>query len=94
MKLEEAIHKPLNDIRDKISQADSRLDKFLNPIETQYEKLKDKYVPDYARELMQLDNIPSEDLSSGDLTDVSQEYLDQAKGTIEAELDKGDSTCE
>ena len=82
------MHKPLNDIRDKISQADSRLDKFLNPIETQYEKLKDKYVPDYARELMQLDNIPSEDLSSGDLTDVSQEYLDQAKGTIEADLDQ------
>ena len=88
LKLEEAMHKPLNDIRGKISQADSRLDKFLNPIETQYEKLKDKYVPDYARELMQLDNIPSEDLSSGDLTGVSQEYLDQAKGTIEAELDQ------
>ena len=50
--------------------------------------MKDKYVPDYARELMQLDNIPSEDLSSGDLTGVSQEYLDQAKGTIEAELDQ------
>ena len=88
LKLEEAMHKPLNDIRGKISQADSRLDNFLKPIETQFEKLKDKYVPDYARELMQLDNIPSEDLSSGDLTGVSQEYLDQAKGTIEAELDQ------
>eukprot|EP00943_MAST-04B_sp_MAST-4B-sp1_P008203 g8203.t1 len=89
MKLRDAMTSPIDKIREKITLADAKLDAWLNPVELQYEKLKDKYVPQYARELMALDGVPAESLPESNLEEASQEYIDQAKGKIESNLGDG-----
>ena len=60
----------------------------MNPVETQLNRLKDRYIPDLAQEMMLEDNVPADDFENREIEDVSQEYIDQAKGTVESELDE------
>ena len=61
----------------------------LNPVEAQLNRLKDRYIPDLAKEMMLEDNVYKDDFENREEQDVSQEYIDQAKGTVESEPTRG-----
>ncbi len=88
LKLQDVIQQPLEFLKGKIGEADNKLSSWLNPVETQLNRLKDRYIPDLAKEMMLEDNVPADDFENREVEDVSQEYIDQAKGTVESELDE------
>ena len=88
LKLEDVIQQPLGFLKGKIGEADNKLSSWLNPVEAQLNRLKDRYIPDLAKEMMLEDNVYKDDFENREEQDVSQEYIDQAKGTVESELDE------
>ena len=60
----------------------------MNPVEAQLNRLKDRDIPDLAKEMMLEDNVYKDDFENREEQDGSQEYIDQAKGTVESELDE------